>query len=102
MTEIPEPLASAFVTVDLSALQSNYRALALQAGAADCGVAIKGEAYGLGMGPCAKALWSVGCRNFFVARPFEGEQLRSVLPDALIYVLDGFYPGQGAYYLQHG
>jgi alanine racemase len=101
MTDVPEHLASAIVTVDLAALQSNYKTLLKQAAPAACGVAIKGEAYGLGMTQVAKALWVVGCQNYFVARPVEGAELRAVLPDAIIYVLDGFYPEQGAYYLRH-
>jgi alanine racemase len=105
LIEIPEELAAAIVTIDLAALQSNYRALMeqarLQSSATETGAAIKGEAYGLGMESVAKALWSAGCRSFFVARPFEGAQLRGILPEALIFVLDGLYPGQADYYLQH-
>ena len=100
MNAIPETLASALVTIDLAALTSNWKALAAQAGVA-MGAAIKGEAYGLGMEAVAKTLWSAGCRSFFVARPFEGAQLRAILPEALIFVLDGLYSGQADYYLQH-
>ena len=102
MTEVPSHLASALVTVDLAALQSNYKTLSDMAAPAACGVAIKGEAYGLGMAAVAKALWAVGCRNYFVSRPMEGQELRAVLPDALIYVLDGFYAGLGEFYLRNG
>ena len=105
MIEIAEELSGAILTIDLAALQFNYRVLTLQAraqsSATETGAAIKGEAYGLGMEPVAKALWSAGCRSFFVARPFEGAQLRGILPEALIFVLDGLYPGQVDYYLQH-
>ncbi len=101
MMSVPSPLASAIVTIDIDALKFNYRELSKQAAPALCGVAIKGEAYGLGMEPVARALWAVGCRNYFVARPMEGAELRAVLPDATIYVLDGFYVGQGAFYLEH-
>jgi alanine racemase len=105
MTSIPKNLSSAIVTIDLAALQSNFKTLVAQAHsfspAIETGAAIKGEAYGLGMEPCAKALWAAGCRSFFVARPFEGEQLRAILPEALIFVLDGLYAGQADYYLQH-
>ena len=102
MTDVPDHLASAIVTVDLAALQSNYRMLSKAAAPAACGVAIKGEAYGLGLRPVAKALWAVGCRNYFVARPLEGAELRAVLPDAIIYVLDGFYAGQAEFYIRSG
>ncbi len=101
MTDVPDHLASAMVTVDLEALQFNYRTLSQQAAPAACGVAIKGEAYGLGMGPVAKTLWAGGCQNYFVSRPMEGAELRSVLPDAAIYVLDGFYSGQAKFYREY-
>jgi alanine racemase len=105
LIEIPEELAAAIVTIDLAALQYNYHLLMKQARIQsleiETGAAIKGEAYGLGIEPCAKALWSAGCQNFFVARPFEGAQLRAILPEALIFVLDGLYPGQADYYLSH-
>ena len=101
MTEVPSHLASAIVTVDLAALKFNYRTLSAKAAPAACGVAIKGEAYGLGMATVAKVLWAEGCKNFFVARPLEGAELRGVLPDAEIYVLDGFYSGQVDYYLKN-
>ena len=96
-----EQHVSGRVTIDLGALQANYRTLALQAPKAETGAAIKADAYGLGLAPCAKALWDAGCRSFFVARPLEGEELRAVLPDASIYVLDGLYTGEAEYYLQH-
>ena len=65
MTSIPSDLAGAVLSIDLGALQSNYRILAKKAGKAACGAAIKGEAYGLGLAPVAKALWDAGCRSFF-------------------------------------
>jgi alanine racemase len=101
MTDVPEQLSSAIVTIDLEALQSNYKTLAQLALPALCGVAIKGEAYGLGMAMVAKVLWAQGCTNYFVARPMEGAELREVLPDAAIYVLDGFYVGQADFYLKN-
>jgi len=92
---------SARVTVDLAALRSNYKTLAALAPKAETGAAVKGEAYGLGLKPCVKALWDAGCRSYFVARPKEGADLRRILPKAKIYVLDGFYHGAAAYYLKH-
>jgi alanine racemase len=101
MTHVPHHLASAVVTIDLAALQSNFRTLSTRAGVA-VGVPIKGAAYGLGLEPVAKALWAAGARHYFVARPMEGQELRAVLPDALIYVLDGFYVGQAEFYVRNG
>lgn len=98
MTVIPSDLAGAVLSIDLSALQLNYKTLAKKAGKAACGAAIKGNAYGLGVAPVSKALWDAGCRDFFVARPKEGEELRGLLPDATINVLDGLFPGQAEFY----
>jgi alanine racemase len=80
----PEDLAGAVLTVDLAAVKDNWRLLAREAGRAECGAAVKGDAYGLGIAPIAKALWQAGCRSFFVARPKEGEELRFHLPEAVI------------------
>jgi alanine racemase len=98
MTLIPPDLAGAVLSIDLQALQNNFKTLAKKAGKAACGAAVKGQAYGLGIAPVSKALWDAGCRDFFVARPKEGEELRSLLPDATIYVLDGLFPGQAEFY----
>jgi alanine racemase len=98
MTPTPEDLAGAVLTIDLVALKENWRLLKARAGAADCGAAVKGNAYGLGIAPVAKALWEAGCRSYFVARPKEGEELRAILPQATIYVLDGLFAGQAEFY----
>ena len=98
MIHIPEDLAGAVLTIDLQALQHNWRFLSRQAGSAQCGAAVKGNAYGLGIEPVARALWEAGCRDYFVARPKEGEQLRHILPEAVIYVLDGLFAGQAEFY----
>ena len=97
----PKDLAGAVLSIDLSAIQKNWRYLASHAGSAECGAAVKGNAYGLGVEPVGRALWEAGCRSFFVARPKEGEELRGVLPEATIYVLDGLFPGQAEFYAQN-
>jgi alanine racemase len=94
----PEDLAGAVLTVDLAAIRENWRRLAKLVGMAECGAAVKGDAYGLGIAPVARALWDAGCRSFFVARPKEGEELRGHLPEAVIYVLDGLFAGQAEFY----
>lgn len=98
MTQTPEDLAGAVLTIDLVALKENWRLLDARAGSAECGAAVKGNAYGLGITPVAKALWEAGCRTFFVARPKEGEELRHILPTAIVYVLDGLFAGQAEFY----
>jgi alanine racemase len=97
-TSTPRDLAGAVLTIDLTAIQANWRTLAAQAPQAECGAAVKGNAYGLGIEPVSRALWQAGCRTYFVARPKEGQELRALLPGATIYVLDGLFPGQSEYY----
>ncbi len=98
MTPTPEDLAGAVLTIDLVAVKENWRLLKARAGTAECGAAVKGNAYGLGIDPVAVALWEAGCRSYFVARPKEGEELRAMLPEATIYVLDGLFAGQAEFY----
>jgi len=81
--------ASAVVEIDLSALARNYAALARAARPGACGAVVKANAYGLGAGAIARRLADEGCRHFFVATPTEGIELRSVLPDASIFVFEG-------------
>jgi alanine racemase len=93
--------AAAMLTVDLANLQRNWRELASRAAPAECAGVVKADAYGLGAGPCARALWAAGCRSFFVAIPQEGAELRRELPEATIFVLDGLLPGLGDVYAGH-
>jgi alanine racemase len=93
--------AAAMLTVDLANLRRNWRELAARAAPAECAGVVKADAYGLGAGPCARALWAAGCRSFFVAIPQEGAELRRELPEATIFVLDGLLPGLGDVYAGH-
>jgi alanine racemase len=99
--DIPPEQAAGMLTVDLGNLQRNWLALAARAAPAECAGVVKADAYGLGLRPCARALWAAGCRSFFVAIPQEGAELRSELPGATIYVLDGLLPGLAPYYAEH-
>ena len=86
-----EPLLrAATLDVDLAAVAANYRWFAHAAGQASCGACVKADAYGLGATPVASTLWQAGCREFFVASVGEGVALRARLPDAQIYVLNGY------------
>ncbi len=91
-TEPPAP-AGSILSVDLDALADNWHLLAAMAGSAECAAVVKADAYGLGLAPVAGQLRSLGCRTFFVAHLSEGLELRSLLPDATIYVLNGLLPG---------
>ncbi|MBV9633495.1 MAG: alanine racemase [Methylobacteriaceae bacterium] len=83
--------APAILTIDLDALVANWRALATRVAPAECSAVVKAEAYGTGL-PAVRALAKAGCRTFFVAHLAEGRQVRTVMPDATIYILGGLLP----------
>lgn len=77
--------------VDLAAICANYRRLAASAPGAAAAAVVKCDAYGLGVGPVARALLAeTNCRTFFVAYSEEGAELRALVgagPE--IYVFNG-------------
>jgi alanine racemase len=82
------------LTIDRSALQSNWRWLQDRAGV-PAGAAVKADGYGLGAREATEALIEAGCRDFFVSTWAEAEQLGN-LPDAVgLVVLHGVGPGDG-------
>jgi len=85
--------SGACLTIDLSALESNYRLLQTVAAGSEVAGVVKADGYGLGWRPVVETLWRVGCRRFFVARVDEGIVVRSLLPDAIVHVFDGVVPG---------
>jgi len=96
-------LAGAVLTVDLAALQANYRLISSRlTGGATASAVVKADAYGIGIGPAAKALWAAGARDFFVAHGDEGVALRGHLADARIHVLNGAHAGAEDAFLEHG
>lgn len=91
-TESPK-LSASRLTIRLGSLKRNYAKIAEVAAESVTGAAVKANGYGLGAVPVAKALWDAGCRDFFVAYAAEGVEVRSVLPQANIYVFNGAMPG---------
>lgn len=82
------------LSIDLSAIQTNYRRLAALAPRAEAAAVVKADAYGLGASRVALTLFKAGCRTFFVADLAEAFALSSAFPDAArIYVLNGLQPG---------
>ncbi len=81
--------ATVRVTVDLSALESNYQALCQAAAPGRCGAVVKANAYGLGVTPVVERLVQSGCSAFFVATLEEGIQVRASAPAATIFVFAG-------------
>src|SRR3954470_3597751 len=99
----PEPVATGpseaeaggLLTIDLAAVQANWRLLGQQAMPVECGAVVKADAYGCGIEEVGKALAQVGCKSFFVADLGEARRLRAVAPEPEIYVLDGALPETG-------
>jgi len=84
------------LTVDLAALDRNFRTLSAVAAGAEVAPVVKADGYGLGAARVSRRLWESGARSFFVARLDEGEALRKGLGEtrpARIFVLDGLVPG---------
>ncbi len=79
------------LTVDASAIQSNWRWLAERAGVA-AGAAVKADGYGLGARETAEALIEAGCRDFFVSTWMEAEQLGNLPESVSLVVLHGVGP----------
>ncbi|MBN8535039.1 MAG: alanine racemase [Rhizobiales bacterium] len=85
---------AARLTVDLSALQDNWRLLNARNAPGAAGAVIKADAYGIGIEVAAPALHKAGCRTFFVAHVSEAVRARAALPEAEIFVLNGLAAGE--------
>ena len=92
---------TAVLTIDLAALTQNYHAMQAAAKGAQTAAVVKANAYGLGLEPVVKTLHAAGCTNFFVALAQEGVELRALVPDAIIYVLNGLPIGAAADFAEH-
>jgi len=79
------------LTIDRSAIQSNWRWLADHAGV-PAGAAVKADGYGLGARETTDALIEAGCRDFFVSTWAEAAELGQ-LPEGIdLIVLHGVGP----------
>ena len=86
-------MSTATLTIDLSALKDNWRALDAQTGVETAAV-VKADAYGLGIDRAAPALAQAGARHFFVAVAEEGASLRALLGEGTrISVFSGHMAG---------
>jgi alanine racemase len=99
----PEPASSLVdaetggtLTIDLEAIETNWRALARQLLTVECAAVVKANAYGLGLEPVTTQLARAGCRAFFVADISEARRVRARAREAAIYVLNGFVPEAAA------
>ncbi len=89
------PETGGTLTIDLAAIEANWRALAHRLLTVECAAVVKANGYGLGLSQVATTLAQAGCKTFFVADLAEARTVRSRAHDATIYVLDGFTPDWG-------
>src|SRR6201747_2797189 len=94
--------ATGVLTVDLDAIVANWRKLEKTAVPAECAGVVKADAYGCGADQVARALANAGCKTFFVATLDEARVVRSAVPAAAIYTLDGFFQNTGDSYCEIG
>jgi alanine racemase len=85
--------AGGILTIDLGAIEANWKKLASMTLPVECAAVVKADAYGCGIEPVTRKLAKAGCRTFFVADIFEARSVRSIAPNAAIYVLNGVMPG---------
>jgi alanine racemase len=92
---------AARLTVRLGAMAANYRIYQRMTGPSSVAAVVKADGYGLGAARVSRALCDAGCDSFFVARLAEAIALRSVVPQARIFVLDGAHPDAVPALLNH-
>ena len=89
----PAAQAGGILTVDLGALEANWRALMRRVTPSECAAVIKADGYGCGVEPVAARLARAGCKTFFVADLDEARRARNLASEPAIYVLSGLMPG---------
>src|SRR5665647_1019259 len=92
----PANEAGGVLTVDLAAIEANWRALGRRVMPSECSAVIKADGYGCGIEPVARRLSKAGCKTFFVADLAEARRAREAAPDPAIYVLNGLLTGTAA------
>lgn len=99
-TDTPaDPETGGKLTIDLAAIEANWRTLARRLLTVDCAAVVKANAYGMGLEPVTTKLATAGCKTFFVADLTEARRVRSRAREAAIYVLNGFSPEAAAAFI---
>jgi alanine racemase len=89
----PDPAsAGGLLSIDLAAIEANWRALSSRVVPVECAAVVKADAYGCGLDVVAARLAKAGCRTFFVADLNEARRVRAIAHEAVIYVLNGLLP----------
>jgi alanine racemase len=94
------PETGGTLTIDLAAIEANWRALSHKTLTVECGAVVKANGYGLGIEPVTATLAKAGCKTFFVADLAEARRVRSRARDATIYVLNGCSPEDSSAFVE--
>ncbi len=94
--------AAALLEIDLDAIAANWRLLRERHPSGAVAGVVKADGYGLGAREVAARLHREGCRHFFVAHLGEALEIRDLLPDGMLAVLNGLIPGTEAEYAATG
>jgi len=97
---VNETEAGGILTVDLAAIEANWKLLATMTVPVECAAVVKANAYGCGLEPVTRKLAKAGCRTFFIADLAEARCVRMIAPNATIYVLGGMMPGSAQAFLE--
>ena len=84
--------AGGLLTIDLAAIETNWRLLSSRTVPIECAAVVKADAYGCGLEAVTTRLAKAGCKTFFVADLAEGRRVRALAREAVVYVLDGLLP----------
>ena len=88
-----EAEAGGVLTIDLAAVEANWKKLSSTTVPVECAAVVKADGYGCGLEQVTAKLAKAGCRTFFVADVAEGRHARAVTRESTIYVLNGIMPG---------
>ena len=89
----PDPAAAGgLLTIDLAAIEANWRTLSSRTVPIECAAVVKADAYGCGLDMVTTRLAKAGCKTFLVADLAEGRQVRAIAREAVVYVLNGLMP----------
>ena len=91
-----EAEAGGVLTIDLAAIEANWKKLSSTTVPVECAAVVKADGYGCGLEQVAAKLAKAGCRTFFVADSAEGRRAARGRARSTIYVLNGLHAGHGA------
>jgi alanine racemase len=93
------PETGGTLTIDLAAIEANWRTLVRELLTVECAAVVKANGYGMGLEPVTATLAKAGCKTFFVADIAEARAARARAPQATIYVLDGYAAEWGSAFM---